>query len=135
MIINRKKCIIWTNKATLYSIFRLNVLKKNFTNPTEMFLNALFAQLKYDGLFSTSHGKYWYDNAPKLIYAKTDNDKKVIGSMNDFMRHIEVGIKFGSSMLVQLNDNTLATYINTIPMGLIDNKIPLNKFRESFANI
>lgn len=132
--LNGRKCIIWTNKATLYSIVRLNVRIKDFIDLTALFLSTLFVQLKHDGLYNEVQENYWLDNIPNFVFAKTDNDKKLIGSMNDFIGQIKTGISLGSTLLKQVNNISVANYLNTMPMGLINNNYPLDSFRDVINN-
>ncbi len=104
--LNAKKCVIWTNKATLYSIVTLNVRKKDFIELTSLFLSSLFAQLKHDGLYNEVQENYWLDNITNFVFAKTDNDKKVIGSMNNYTEQLNVGVSHGSTLLQQINNTS-----------------------------
>jgi hypothetical protein len=133
--LSRRKCILWTNKATLYSFVRVNILKKDLIDLPQVFLSSLFAQLKHDRFYDDKQENYWLDNLSKLSFTKTNNDKSVIGSMNDFIHHIDVGIKYGSTLLEEINDITLAHYLNTIPMGKIHLKTPKGEFRKLINGI
>jgi hypothetical protein len=133
--INGRKNILFTNKATLYSVVRLNVLKKDFTDVTGLFLGSLLAQLKHDNLYTQVQENYWLQNISDFVFAKTDNDKRVIGSMNDFIAQIKIGISLGSTLLKSINDISVANYVNTIPMSLIHYNTPLNSFRQLQADI
>ena len=128
--LNGRKCIIWTNKATLYSIVRLNVRKNDCVDLTSLFLSSLFVQLQQDGFYNEVQDNYWLDNIQKFVFATTDNDKKVIGSMNDFTRQLKAGVTMGSTLLKEVNNLSVANYLNRIPMGLINYKYPLDSFRE-----
>ena len=80
--IHRRKCIIITNKTTLYSFVRLNIIKKGLGDLPQFFVSSLFDQFKTDGLYNNKEENFWLDNFSKITFLTTDNDKKVIGSMN-----------------------------------------------------
>jgi hypothetical protein len=132
--INKKKCILFTNKPTLYSVVRLDVSKKQLADPKSFFLSSLFAQLKFDKFYNFREETYWLDNFNDIRYFRTDNDKRVIGSMNDFVYQLKVGLTLGSSLLQVVNDLTAAHYLNTIPMSLIGYKYPREMFRAAIGN-
>ena len=127
--VDKRKCILFTNRSTLYCVVRLDVLKKDLADTKSFFLSSLFAQLKSDGFYSLREESYWLENYKNIVFAKTDNDKKVIGSMNDFVFQLKVGLTVGSSLLRVVNDQTAAYYLNTIPMGLIGHNYPREMFR------
>jgi len=132
--VDRRKCVIVTNKDTLYSFVRLNVLKKDFNDLNTFFISSLFKQFKADGLYNRKEENYWLDNFSKLIFSRTDNDKKVIGSMNDLIFQLKVAIDYNSAGLANPTDTAAATYVNNIIMGLIQYSTPLEKFRATKNN-
>ena len=132
--VDRRKCVIVTNKETLYSFVRLNILKKDFNDLNTFFISSLFKQFKADGLYNSKEENYWLDNFSKLIFSRTDNDKKVIGSMNDLIFQLKVAIDYNSAGLANPTDTAAATYVNNIIMGLIQYSTPLEKFRATKNN-
>jgi len=70
----------------------------------------------------------------QFIFFRTDNDKKVIGSINDFIFQLKVAIEHNSAGLGNPTDTAAATYLNNIRMGLIQYSKPLEKFRATQNN-
>jgi len=125
--IDRRKCIIITNKQTLYSFVRLDILKKDLNDLNQFFLSSLLDQFKTDGLYNDKEENYWLDNFSKIVFTTTDNDKKVIGSMNDMIYQLKVAILYKTSGLENPSNIKAGKYVNDIPMGLIQYKTPLDK--------
>ena len=132
--LDRRKCIIVTNKSTLYSFVRLNVLKKDLADLNTFFISSLFIQLKSDKLYNIKQENYWLDNFSNLHFCRTDNDKKVIGSINDFIYQLKVAIGYNVQGLGNPTDTAAATYVNNTILGLIEYKTPIDKFRQSKGN-
>jgi hypothetical protein len=128
--IDRRKCIIITNKATLYSFVRLDILKKDLNDLPNFFISSLFDQLKIDGLYNDKEENFWLDNFSKIVFSTTDNDKKVIGSMNDMIYQLKIAILYKTSGLENPSNIKAGNYVNDIPMGLIQYKNPLDKMRD-----
>ncbi len=119
-----------TNKATLYSAVRLDILKRDLSDVKNFFIDALLKQLKSDQLYSNKVEGFLANNLEKLIITTTDNDKKVIGSMNDMIYQLKVGIQHRVPDLMNPTDTNAAKYVNDIPMSLIQFKTPLKKMRD-----
>jgi hypothetical protein len=129
-IVDRRKCVIFTNKETLYSFVRLNIVKKDLVDLNAFFISSLFNQLKSDGLYNKKEEDFWLDNFKKLTFYRTDNDKKIIGSMNDFIYQLKVGIEHKVGLLRNPTDIGAGHYVNDIPMGLLKFRNPLDMFRD-----
>ena len=131
----RRKCIIVTNKATLYSFVRLNILKKDLSDLSHFFLSSLFKQLKADNLYNKEEENYWLEQYLNITFARTDNDKKVIGSINDFIIQLKLGLSYpAATNLEKPTDTSAATFVNTIPMGMLRYKTPLDIYKEMRKN-
>ncbi len=129
-LLKRRKCIIVTHKSTLYSFVRLNVVKKDFTGLHTFFVTSLLNQMRADKLYNGNKNVHQI-NLLKVEFCRTDNDKKVIGSMNDFMYQIKMGVEYNATGLVNLTDVAVGTYVNTIPMGFIGYNTALEKIQAS----
>jgi len=132
--IDRRKCIIITNKVTLYSFVRLDILKKDLSDLSKFFISSLFDQLKTDGLYNDKEENFWLDNYSKIEFSPTDNDKKIIGSMNEMIYQLKVAILYKTSGLENPSNIKAGQYVNNIPMGLIQYKNPLDKMRDFKKN-
>jgi len=125
--VHRRKCLIVTNKATLYSFIRLDLLKKDFSNLADLFSHSLLQQLIADNLYDSSD--FWKPFFSDLSFCTTDNDKKVIGSMNDLIFQLKVAIDHNSKGLGKPTDTNAASYLNTTIMGLIKFNKPIESLQ------
>ena len=132
--VDRRKCILVTNKQTLYSFVRLNILKHDLKDLNNFFITSLFRQLKADNLYDQKAEDYWLDEFSKISFARTDNDKKVIGTMNDIIFQMKVAIGYRVPGFESPNDTSTGTYVNNLIMGLIGYDSPLNKILETKKN-
>jgi hypothetical protein len=130
--VHKRKCIIITNKATLYSIIRLDVLKKDLSNLPDFFKYSLLAQLMADDLYD-SH-EFWKPLFSDLSFYKTDNDKKVIGSINELIFQLKVAIDYNVAGLRQPTNTKAASYLNNTIMGLIKYKTPIESLKAYRSN-
>ncbi len=96
--VDKRKCIVFVNVLTYYSVFIADTVKKDLKNMDEIFLKRLNEQLHHDGLAVKGHenGSLLTDGT-KIRFIKTNNNKKVIGRINDFvhMFKVHVAYKYG----------------------------------------
>jgi len=129
--IGRQKCILTTNKATLYSFVRLNVHKKDLANLNNFFIGSLLTQLEADELDNVTALNYWLDNFASITFCRTDNDKKVIESMNDLIHQLQVAIEHKVKYLAEPTDTLAGTYVNNMIMGLINYETPIERIKKT----
>ena len=116
--VDKRKCIVFVNILTYYSVFITDILKNDLKNIDEIFLKRLNEQLHHDGLAvkENENGSLLTDGA-KIRFIKTNNNKKVIGRINDFVYifKVHVAYKYGQlSATDVVNENGL---INTTSTG------------------
>lgn len=125
-----RKCILFTNKLTLFCVVRQNILKKDLKDLSAFFINALRSQLEEENVFNNPDVTEWFHQNQQVEYHSTDNDRKVIGSMNDFLGNIAT-YYVNDHFVKPLTDTYIAKMTNKIPMGLLRYKRPeqaLNAF-------
>lgn len=85
--IERRKCVLFTNDATLFSFLAPKLVKADFKNLASIFIDHLVINLIYEGLDSYKDVilKEYQDN---LSFSKTSN-RSVLGSMNDIAYSIK----------------------------------------------
>ncbi len=83
--IARRKCLIFINNKTYYSLFLTNVMKKDFVNFRELFLTRIVEQMRYDQVIKHEDHKILDDHFVNVALARTNNDKKTIGKINDLI--------------------------------------------------
>lgn len=87
--INRKKCIMFTNVKTIYTIFLFDLSKRDFQNLPWLLLGELFKWLKRDGFLTDDLKRKITEEYAETYIATTNNDKRVIGYMNDHFQTIK----------------------------------------------
>ncbi len=88
--IDRKKCLIFLNNRTCYSVLLTNVYKKDLKNFTQLFKERLIQQLDHDLGISESQEVKIRQELGDIFVSKSNNDKKIIGTIN----HIVENLKF-----------------------------------------
>lgn len=82
--IERRKCVLFINDDTLFSVFISMLKKPHFQNLTSIFLDNLIQTLKSEA-FDQIIEQVKEDYTDNLIYSTTNN-RSVLGSMNDITR-------------------------------------------------
>jgi len=129
--IDRRKCVLFTHDATLYSVFVPGMRKSEFQRFTHVFQQNLFRALNVEGLpqdqISEMLKKY-----QELEIGKTNN-RSVLGSMNDLAYQIKYWIKAEGGLLmidmVELNKK-----INRIPMSAIEMIYAIDQLKLEFGS-
>jgi len=125
--IDRRKCIIFTNEKTLYTILIPKVLKANVKNIEEEFLIHLSYNLENEGfrldVITTVMQEY-----QSIGFTKTIN-KSVLASMNDLVHQYEFEImrKGGLNNIRILPINHT---INRTPMGALKYEYPIEALKK-----
>ena len=111
-----RKCILFTNDATLYSFLVSGLKKTQFENFIEVFGQNLFKNLLWEN-FPQNQIEIVLDEHREIIIAKTNN-RSVLGSMNDlaFQLKYRIGAMGG---LVNVDLAELNHELNRIPMSAI----------------
>jgi len=99
--VDKRKCIVFVNILTYYSIFITDIIKKDLKNIDEIFRKRLKEQFRHDGIVSDFEDVSFLTEGPKIRFIKTNSNKKVIGRINDFVNMFKVHVshKYG-----QLNE-------------------------------
>ena len=125
--IDRRKCILFTNDATLYSFLVPGLKKPQFENVREVFGQNLFKNLLWEN-FPQNQIEIVLDEHREIIIAKTNN-RSVLGSMNDltFQLKYRIGAKGGLANvdLAELNHE-----LNRIPMSALKEIYGIDELRK-----
>jgi hypothetical protein len=114
--IERRKCVLFTHDATLYSVFVPGVKKPEFEHLDEVFGQRLFKALLWDG-FPQEQIETMLDACRTIRFARSNN-RSVLGSMNDLGFQIEVHIAHDGG-LANVDLAHLHHGLNRIPMGAV----------------
>lgn len=113
---DRRKCILFTNDATLYSFLVPGLRKTQFENFREIFGQNLFKNLLWEN-FTQNQVEIVLGEHREIIIAKTNN-RSVLGSMNDLAFQLKYRI-YAMGGLVNVDLAELNHDLNRIPMSAI----------------
>ncbi len=82
---NRHKHLIFVNNLSYYSIIIENIKKAELKNFDKLFINRLTDQLVFDKVIDISDVLITIQKLLPLQLSSTNNDKKTIGTMNEFI--------------------------------------------------
>lgn len=126
-LIARRKCVLFTHDATLYSVFVPGLKKPEFAGLEFVFGQRLFTTMRWDE-FSQEQIERMLD-ACRVIRCARSNNRSVLGSMNDLRFQIEVHAQMDGGLdHVDLFD--LHHRLNRISMSAIGGEYSVARFRE-----
>ena len=127
--LNKKKCLLFMNKPTLYCFLALDIVKKDLADFKKFFLQHFTDQLIADQLI-TERTKVMLEQDYRTIVLKpTDNDKSIIGSMNDCIFRIRY-YNSRNEEPQTMNSTFIGHQLNKTPMGAIGYSNPVEKMKE-----
>ena len=127
LILDRRKCVLFTNDQTRYSFLVPGLKKPDFSFLGEYFGQALFKCLLHDG-FSQEQIERLLDETREIIYTKTSN-RSVLGSMNDITQMVKLTV-YEEGGLVNTDIVALIQSVNHMPSGAIGYKFSVEAMRE-----
>lgn len=117
--IDRKKCLIFTNKKTKYNVILPDVKAADLINLDELFKNTFYSQLVYDGIRSSFD--YIASLTGKLVFRPTDNDRSTTGFQNQRLSNFDYWkVQYGS--LENMPMKELTGRINNYPIHIGESK-------------
>ena len=87
--LNRKRCICFLNKETLYTVVLFDVLKKDLENLKTLFVESLIKQLYSDSILLKEDETRIRREFIELHFYQTNNDRSSMGSLNDTLFRIK----------------------------------------------
>lgn len=115
--VDKRKYLVFVNILTYFVVFIADIVKKDLKNIDEIFLNRLKEQLHQDPFFDDLNIENLLTDGNKINFLKTNNNKKAIGRINDYVYiykvHCQVKYENPSNVDV-VYENKL---INEIPTG------------------
>ncbi len=124
---DRRKCVLFTHDATLYSVFVPGLKKPEFKHLDEVFGQRLFKALVWDQVPQTLIERML--DACRAIRFTRSSNRSVLGSMNDIRFHVGLHVEDGGG-LANLDLAQLQHRLNRIPFGAIGYKLPVERFHE-----
>jgi hypothetical protein len=87
--VDRKRCLIFMNNRTCYSIVFTNVQKKNLKDFGQIFKERLIRQLDHDIKLTEKQEINLRNDLGDIELTKSNNDKKIIGTINHHVENIK----------------------------------------------
>lgn len=113
--VDRKKCLLFTNKKTKYHVILTNLKAADLNKIDDLFKNAFYTQLIYDGIISS------FDHIASLtgdlVFKPTDNDRSTTGFQNQRLSEFDWW-KDKYVTLENMPIKELTSRINNIPIHL-----------------
>jgi len=115
--IDKRKCMIFMNSKTYYSVFFSDILKKDLNDFPNMFYTRLVKQLINDKIINNDEKAFVNKLCGQLTLYKTNNDRRILGMMNDFIYHFKANFYGKYEQLSEMDVVYEASIMNTIPTG------------------
>ncbi len=125
--IDRRKCVLFTHDATLYSVFVPGLKKPEFQHLEEVFGQRLFKALLWDE-FPQAQIERMLDACRTIRFTRSSN-RSVLGSMNDFRFQIEVHAEYDGG-LANIDLADLHHRLNRTPFSAVGFRYPVEGLRE-----
>ena len=87
--VDRKRCLIFMNNRTCYSIVFTNVQKKNLKDFGQVFKERLITQLDRDIELTEEQEIKLRKDLGDIVLTKSNNDKKIIGTINHHVDNLK----------------------------------------------
>ncbi len=127
-----RKCVIVVNKETLYSVVLIDILKKDLQKLPLIFTESFINQLDFNGILTPEFENHIRETHKLAKILSTDNDRKTMGSLNDFIYHIK-GSYEDSRDLDKVK--TYSTkYLNEMRSKMLKYSTPNEMMREQIKN-
>ncbi len=114
--VDRRKCVLFTHDATLYSFLITELKKPQFENFREVFRQNLFKKLLWEN-FPQNQIEIVLDEHREIMISKSNN-RSVLGSMTDLAFQLKYRIA-AMGGLVNVDLTELNQELNRIPMSAI----------------
>lgn len=114
---DKRKCIVFINNLTYYSVFIADIVKKDLKNIDEIFGKRLKEQLLHDRVVDNFENAKFLTDGSKISFIKTNNNKKIIGRINDFIYIFKAHCFFKYGHLKEMDIVHENGLINTVPTG------------------
>lgn len=132
--IGRAKKVIFINKKSLYAFYTANLQKEDLLNLKEIFLRGLREQINEDFFISDKDKTELLSNYSTILLRNTDNDKKVIGTMNDYIYHVKSMYSI-DYFYYSKSEKFKSSLINGMPVGTLKYHTPKEFQTEIFNKL
>jgi hypothetical protein len=130
--IDRRKCVLFTHDATLYSVFVPGLKKPDFEQLDAVFGQRLFKALLWDE-FPQAQIE-WMLEACRVIRFTRSSNRSVLGSMNDIRFHVGLHVEHDGG-LASVDLAQLHHELNRIPFAAVGYQYPVEQLREYLGQV
>ena len=119
--VDKRKCIVFVNILTYYSVFVADIIKADLKSIDEIFRKRLKEQLHHDGVVVNDYENVSFlTEGQKIRFIKTNSNKKVIGRINDFVHMFKVHVAYKYGHLNEMDVVYENGLFNKTPTGKYD---------------
>ncbi|WP_207420318.1 DUF6933 domain-containing protein [Desertivirga brevis] len=111
----RKKYLMFVNSKTYYAVLIPPIKKADLKNLENIFLQRLLEQLVFDKIIYEDSSLVILSRLLPLTFSKTNNDKKAIGTLNEFIFQFKGQLEYSDEDQPDLP--VLNSRLNQIPVG------------------
>ncbi len=126
LILDRRKCVLFTNDQTRYSLLVPGLKKPDFKMLDEVFGQALFTSLLRDG-FSQKAIEAVLDEIREIALTTTSN-RSVLGTMNDMTNIIKWRVREEGLLNIDIDEMNMK--LNRMPHGPLGYRHSLDMVKE-----
>ena len=128
--IERRKCVVFVNKKTLFNFIAPNVSRDQIRDLDNLFLlyfvNEVLIGLRLDLIVPTVLDEY-----QNIQYAATNN-RSILGSLNDMIMNYRYYIDFEGG-LFKFDYLEIVKKVNDIPFRALKSTIPIRAFKAVYG--
>jgi hypothetical protein len=132
--VDKRKCIITMNKATLCSLVALDVLKKDVVPFEVFFWKAFMTSLKREQLHTTEVEQKIRAACLPIHVSTIDNDKKIIGTINDHAWAVKHHA-FACDHVSQVESEKAEAQLTRTPCGAIRYDYLFDRMKKVLENL
>lgn len=134
--VNRRKFLYLINDQTCYSIILPNFIKKNIENFNQIFHQRLFEQYQYDQIIINSKIKRKLLESP-INFMTTNNNRKIIGTMTQFIKDIEYYLYYHHEQLnlIELNNRMTNNFVSVFKEKKYEMDNPIELMQKTINEI
>ncbi|OVE75062.1 hypothetical protein BVX95_00385 [archaeon D22] len=130
LILDRRKCVLFTNDETRYSFLVAGLRKPDFQMLDEVFRQGLFRSLRLAEFSQESIGRV-LDEVREVVFTRSSS-RSVLGTMNDMTNIIKWTVH-DEGGLSNVDIDELNQKLNKTPLGPLGYKYAIDKAREALA--
>lgn len=129
--IERRKCLLFTNAASLFSFITFNAGKAKLKKLDAVFREGLEQAMKREG-FSAREISQLMERYGNVVYSRTSS-RSILASMNSIasMAEVYIRVEGGFEYLDPDDPGVINLKINRVPMSALDAVFPIEAFASS----